>query len=241
MDGQDILNLIASSDTIIGLADKSSDDTVYRSTALKWANLVVDDIENRQQNFHWKFLEKTGTASTVASQHSYDLPADISGVKVLSVYERTNDVTYQYMDYSQFVKRVANPADNISTPSRLWTLYANTLRLYPVPAGVITIYMDYVKKATKFADNDTAIDIPDKYTKVVIDGILALAYKLDRQLGDEALQVQIYEGGMQKMVQDNLSSPPEIFRSTTHRERYVGSGELDGRNSILFPLDQTNM
>lgn len=241
MQGRELLDIVCSSSTVLGLSDKSSDDTVWRNTVLGWANLVKNDISNRQQTFHWRWLEKTSTTATVADQHSYDLPGDIDTSKIFAIYERTNDVTYQFIPYQKFVNLVANPSNDIGDPARWFTLWATTLRLYPVPSSVITIFLDYIKTITDIADDGVAIEIPEKYNTVLIDGILTYIYRFDPQLGDQSFQSQLYENGLAKMIKDNNQMIAENTMPTSHRERFLRRFEVNGRNSTFFPLGRQNI
>lgn len=229
-------------DKILNIADKSSQDTAYRAMALDWLNLIVADIANRQTNFHWKFLEKTATANTVANQHSYDLPSDIDGFKIIAIYDRTNDVTYTYVPYELFVRRVADPSASTGGNVVWWTYFADTIRLFPVPDSVWTFYLDYVKLPSEYTDSSSSqIEIPGKYNKVIMDGVLTYVYKFDPTLGDQVAQTQIYEAGIVRMIQDNEQTIAEATQPISHRVKYAAAGEVDGKNSILFPLDSTSM
>ncbi len=230
MTGEKILNILAGSGTQLGLSDKNTSDTDYRAMALDWLNLVNKDISNRQQNFHWRWLEKTSTMPTVEDQHSYDLPDDIDTNKINSIYDRTNNWTYVFISYDEFVRLVPNPSNSTGS-ARWYTLYATTLRLYPVPSSVYTLFMDYVKTISLIADASVAIDIPAKYDPVIIDGVLVYVYKYDPDLGDWAKQQIVYEAGIKRMIQDNNMSPSEKAIPESHRGR--SRGRL-GRG--LFPL-----
>jgi len=234
MNAAQILDIICGSSTVHGLMDKSSSDAKYRASALGWLNLIIQDIQNRQQNWHWRWLEKTATTSTVASQLNYELPTDIDTNKVLQVYDQTNDFTYRFIPYDRFKRMVADPSNNTGDP-KSWTLWANELLLYPVPLSVITVFMDYVSILTDASDNSTELSIPDKYRSVIIDGVLTYAYKFDPEMGNWQNQEAIYEIGIKKMLQDNQSNPAEIVKSESHRYRLMRN-KIDGRNSEYFPL-----
>ena len=220
-------------------ADKNSNDTEYRALALIWLDDIVKDIQNRQTTFHWRFLEKTATTPTVAEQHTYDLPSDIDTNKLMTVYDRTNDITYRFMPYSRFVRRVADPSSNIGRAT-IWTFYGNTLRLFPVPSSVITIFLDYIKIMPDATDNATTLDIPDKYKNIVINGLMMKAVQFDPDMGDARVQTALYEAQVNRMITDNSQMPAEIARPTSHRERWIRRRDIDGKNSFFFPLADEN-
>lgn len=219
-------------------ADKNSNDTEYRALALIWLDDIIKDIQNRQQSFHWRFLEKTATTSTVADQHSYDLPTDIDTNKLFAIYDRTNDITYRYMPYERFVKLVADPSNDTGDPT-IWTFFGTTLRLYPVPSSVITIYLDYIKIMADATDDATALSIPDKYKNTIIDGLMTKAYEFDPDMGNAQIQMAKYEAGISRMIVDNSQMIAEVARPVSHREKYFRSGDTDGQYGY-FPLADTN-
>lgn len=218
MTGSQFLDFLCGTSTSIGLMDKSGQDTAYRSFMLSCLNLTLKDIQNRQHGFHWKFLEKTATASTVANQLDYDLPTDIDGRKVFGVFDRTQDITYRYIDHDEFTRKVPDPSDN--TGDTVWyTIWAGNLKFFPIPDGAWTYYIQYIKQITPLADDSNSCEIPAKYDGVIIDGALRYAYKFDPQMGQEANQIQIYENGILTMQRDNSAQIDNLSVMQSHRYR----------------------
>jgi len=229
MTGESFLNFLCGTSGRIGMLDCNIDDTEYRGLVLQWLNLVIKDIAGRQQDWHYRFLEKTVTASTVADQLDYDLPTDIDGYKVFSVLDRTHNHTYRFCPHDKFLRFVPNPSLSTGAPY-LYTVWAGNLKLWPVPSSVFTIYLKYVKTLTALADDSNSTEIPAKYDSVVIDGVLVWAYKFDPQLGNADNQARIYEwgaggapgmptGGVQGLVLDNRININELGSSQSHRSR----------------------
>lgn len=242
MTGKLFLDFLVGATGQVGILDKNTSDTSYRSFMLQCLNLVAKDIQNRQKTWHWKFLENTATANTVANQHTYD-PPDGSGTapaidttKIFAIYDRTSDLTYNYVPYDKFVRSVADPSNNTGD-SVMWTFWANTFRLYPVPSSVKTIYLDYIQLLTAWGDSATSNEIPAKYDPVIIDGALVYAYKFDQELGDWRSQQQVYEAGIELMISDNRSEIANLSKTTSHRDRY--SGNIDSINSMILPINKT--
>lgn len=233
-------------DFLLAHADKNSNDTEYRSLGLRWLNLVVKDIQSKQVNFHWRFLEVKGaTFNTAANDFDYAfstiLPTTlIDTTKTIHVYEKTNDITFSFVPYERFRQMVADESENTGT-SAWYSIFANELLLYPVPDSVIAIYIDYIKLMSAVTDSSNVLDIPDKYEKVIIDGLLEYAYQFDTELGSMADQHVKYLEGVDLMIKENGQIIAENVRPVSHRDKYELRHELDGRNSILFPLDNQNM
>src|SRR3990167_3998305 len=225
MTGQEFLNVLCGSSAIEGLLDKNPDDTKFRATCLQWLNLVLKDIQNRQLSWHWRFLEKTATAPTVASQHTYDPPSDIDTHKIEAIYDRTYDRTYKFKPYDKFIRYVSDKS-NDTGQSYIWTWFANSIRLWPVPASIWTFYCDYISLITPLTDTAVSCEIPAKYDPVVIDGVLVYGYRFDPELGDWAKQQALYEGGIIKMIKDNSMMIAELTESQSHRTSRMELGEI---------------
>ena len=235
MTGKQYLDFLCGKSGQIGLLDKNVSDSSYRAFMLDCLNLVLKDIQNRQINWHWRFLEKTATAPTVASQIDYDLPTDIDTNKLFALYDRTNDRTYKYIPYEKFVKFVADPS-NSTGQAIWWTLWASMIKLWPIPSSVITFYLDYVALATAWTDAATSNEVPAKYDNVIIDGALVYAYMFDPELGDKASKTNDYERGVQKMIQDNNLMINDGGETESHRVRRFGA---DNGKHGAFPLDSS--
>lgn len=237
MNGSSILNTFCGSSSVHGLMDKNSSDSKYRTTALGWLNLIIKDIAKRQKNWHWRFLEKTATASTVANQMDYDLPTDIDTNKIFAISDRTQDRTYIYVPYEKFIRRVADPSNNSGNPI-WWTFWANVIKLYPVPSSVWTFYLNYIKVMASATDSSTTLDIPDKYEPVVINGLLMYGYKFDPDMGDFGTQKAVYDADADDMVSENLSMMGSLPYTDSHRDRLGRRDLTEGNNSVLFPINQ---
>ena len=298
-------------DFILSHCDKNSSDTDYRALALKWLNLVLKDIQSRQENFHLRFLEVKGTAfSLTADDFDYVLatiaPA-IDTEKVIHVYEKRNDITYRFVPYEKFRQYVADESEYSGT-TIYFSIFAGNLLLFPVPdfdavtgtttslaafklhdtaatfvtdkvvigmqvtdasgnTALITAvdgeteltldtdimgnaetysikevaFIDYIKTITAATDAATALLVPDKYEKVVIDGILEFAYQFDPELGSSTDQHARYEAGILKLIRENQQIIAENVRPISHRAKARINREIDGKNTLLFPLDSTSM
>lgn len=236
MTGQQFLDFLCSKNGQIGMLDKNYQDTSYRAFMLDCLNLVLKDISTYQVGWHWRFLEKSATAPTVADQHTYDLPTDIDTHKIEALSDRTYDRKYIFVPYDRFSRMFPDPS--VSTGSSIyWTLFANVIRLFPVPNTVWTMYIDYVKKITALTDSGSSnTDVPPKYDHIIIAGARAYAYGFDPDLGNEAQQIQIYKDGLDRMMSENKQVDSELCKTESHRDKF--KNVVDGWDSILYPLEK---
>ena len=228
---------------ILKLCDKNSADTGYKALALIWYDLVLKDIQNRQQNFHWRFLEILGTSfNTAVSDFDYvlttiDGSVPIDTTKIIHVYDKTNDWTYTFVPYERFRERVADEANDTGDPY-VYSIFAGNLLLWPVPDSITATLFDYVRMLADAADSATEILVPDKYKAVLYDGILKYAWSHDPELGDAGTKTLEYEAGITRMIADNQMIISENVIPISHRDKKrIGTG----RHTGLFPISTTNM
>lgn len=231
-------------DDFLKIMDKNSNDTEYRALALIWLDLVFKDIQNRQKGFHWRFLEGTDNFDTAANDFDYVLttiitPDVIDTTKVIHVYDKTNDRTYKYVPYDRFRRRIADETADTGEPY-IFSIWSDDLLLYPVPDGIVTTYIDYVKMITAAADSSATCTIPDKYKNVVYDGLKVHGFQFDPDMGDWKAQQQIYEAGIQRMKDENAVVVSDMGRPVSHRAKHMMKDDVDGMKSVYFPIEDAS-
>jgi hypothetical protein len=103
------------------------------------------------------------------------------------------------------------------------------------------LHVDYVKMITAATDAAGALDVPDKYEKVVIDGILEFAYLFDPELGAAADQRARFKDGLNSMIRENQQAISENKRPVSHRLKHMMRSDVDRRDSLQYPLDTENI
>ncbi len=186
----------------VGKIQTVSTDTNFRILATSWLNRVIKDIQTRQPR--WRWLEKTATFPTVVNQMSYDLPSDLQGGgdKIYDIRQKDSPVKLRYIDQGTLDLLEPDPGDSSGDPFH-YTVFSDSLRLWPVPSSVMTMYIRYLKNITALADTATANEIPSQYDNVVIDGALVHAYRYEEGWGNPQTQIQLYEAGVARMIRDN--------------------------------------
>lgn len=231
---------------LIAVMEKSSNEPStsggYREVALVWLKHIIKDIGNSQLSWHWRFLEKSATFPTVSGQHTYDQPDDIDTNKMFALYERTNDITYKFVDYNTFVRLVPDPSNHQGDPGRIWTFFGTTIRIFPVPNSVITVFLDYIRVMSNPTDDDTVLDIPDKYEDVVFKGMFEKAVRYDSDLGNLQLAKSEYRDALKRMKDENrMMIGDKRSMSISHKARHSGFHDHEGKNSIFLPLGGPNV
>ena len=219
MTGKGYLDFIVGISGQYGMADKNPNDTSFRAFVLQCLNLVGKDIQTRQDQWHWRWLEKTVTTTTVAEQMDYDLPDDIDTNKIFKVFDRNNDITYTYVEHDKFLRFVPDPSNNIGS-TMFWTFWANKMKLYPIPSDARTVFLKYIQTLSELTDSDSSTwEVPSKYDPIIIDGVMVYVYKFDPEIGDWKTQQQAYELGVQKMQRENSMMIDDLGSTESHRTR----------------------
>lgn len=133
---------------------------------------------------------------------TYDLPADIDGLKLYSLKRKDPEYKLNYIPQDQLDDSIPDPSVSSGHPT-VYTLWSSYVRLWPIPASEITMYLRYIKKITNFADDTTANEIPDKWEDVVLSGALVKAFRLDKRMNEMAFMQAEYDRGIERMQNDN--------------------------------------
>lgn len=175
------------------------------------------------------FTPITGTADGTTSDKLVDSTADFEddGIEVGMRVTNTTDSTYALVT-------AIDDANTLSLDSDIMVSGEG----YSIAKCV---HVDYVKVITAATDAATTLLVPDKYEKVVIDGMLQFAYQFDPELGSMADASTLYEAGIARMIRENQGIIAENVRPVSHRYKHKYRGAMDRKNSILFPLDSTSM
>jgi hypothetical protein len=196
--------------------DNLTTDTTFRALALDWLNRTLKNISAMQEGFHWRFLEATATFPTVAAQSSYSLPTDIDGHKVYTVTQTTDDRKLDFVPQDQVDKYLPDPTVSSGNP-KAYTLWDSSIRLMPIPSSIITMTMRYVKTITALTDAAVSSEIPAKWDDVVLQGMLAKAYKFDKRLDDAVDAQNHFLAGIERMKSDNAMVIDYVNIADSHK------------------------
>ncbi len=110
-----------------------------------------------------RLMEGKYTASTVASQKNYNLPAGYRQMRNFQV-NKTPVVSLQYISPEIFDRLWGGSTE--ATP-KFYTIIANEVQLGPIPDSIMTIEMLFYKKVDALSDSNTTEDMltdnPDIY------------------------------------------------------------------------------
>ncbi len=203
-------------------------DTNFERMVTEWANESLQEIWNgygMDKSPDWWFLRVTDTFPTIADQMTYDLPTAIDGNKVFSLRQKVDDVKLKYVDQREFDRIYPDPDDQSGGGNPLWyTIYGRDsttknpyIRLFPIPASVITMFIRYytVMDSYNNADSASTVILPDKYDSLLIKGILYKWYEFDSSRGNSGSKEGSFIKGIEEADQDN-KVPDEDLVSNSH-------------------------
>lgn len=116
--------------------------------------LAINSAISHYQSNRFFFNTNRATRDTSSSQEYYGLPTDY--ISLDSVVLTQNDSTW-YLDEESFdmMERMATSPTHTGFPAR-YAVYQEQLRLYPIPDGVYSMRMSYIRSLTAVsATSDT--------------------------------------------------------------------------------------
>lgn len=205
----------------------TTEDTNYQRMVTEWANESLQDIwigRGLEFSPKWWFLEKTATFPTVADQMTYDLPSDIDGLKVISVRQKEDDVKLTYIDQREFDRVFPDPDDMSGGGNPLWyiiygrdsTSKKGYIRLFPIPASVITMHIRYITVMDAYDNDDSSstVVLPGKMESVLMDGIIAKWYEHDPERGNASTKRSEFWEGIKKADQENKTTDHDMVANS---------------------------
>lgn len=218
----------------VGKIQTVSTDTNLRTIALNWLNRVIRHIASRDKQ--WTWLEKAVSFNTVEDVMSYSpmTDLDLSGRKILSIRQKETPKKLIYIDQQYFDELEPKPDSRTGNPE-FYTLWGQTIKLWPVPADVYTMYVRYIKTITAFTDATASTsDIPEKFDDVIQDGMKIHAFRMFPKWGNSANQVLVFESGIRNMKIDNTEILDDDGYQYAHT---IGKREL----REAFPFDESSV
>ena len=187
----------------------------------------------------WPFYDTSATFSTVAGQKDYTLAA--VGVSVTQglrdvVALRNDDHVIQYIGSDDADSNYPLNVSPSGDPWE-WSFWNDTVRFYPTPGGVSTIYVRGIRNATAFGEgsSDSATpDIPDPFHSVLVTYAIAKCYlqQEDPVMADQYTRGYMIElDNVARRYSDTPSPQPLVANSRSSTRFLSGMGRLRYANT----------
>lgn len=184
-----------------------TDDDVIR-----WINDAQEQIVLENDGL----MEATGTASSVANQKQYSLPADFSTLRALAY----KGYHLEALNFNEFNSQVdgyqSSDNTNTGTPTT-YMVWNNEVWLNPVPStsetNAITIY--YQKHPTSVGLLADPLSLPLQYHNTIIKYCMAQAYELDENFEAKQMKEAEFAADTQKLNDRNKWTAQETYPTIT--------------------------
>jgi hypothetical protein len=169
---------------------------------LGWINRAEKDFANRTHIF-----QDIATTSTVASQATYALPANLLSVRALMynnlggpppVPNTPNWIRLVPSNLEKFAQETPNfmstTTDTLSYP-RKYAIWNNQIYLYPPPltGGSSDLVLFYIAHPVQITDVNAQLNLDDAFEDGIIAYVLSKAYQKETEVDKMDEQTQIYE------------------------------------------------
>ncbi|QSJ04768.1 hypothetical protein [Cellulosimicrobium phage DS1] len=129
-------------------------------------------------------LKAESTTDVLVGQSEYDLTA-LSIHQIESIWcngQKLPDKNFS--EAENYIVESPNSYANSGNPA-FWYMYANVIRLWPVPEQTILggLKVFYTKLPARIVDGSTALSLPDKHFESICLWVMHKAYELDEEFG----------------------------------------------------------
>jgi hypothetical protein len=163
----------------------------------RWVNDGIEYIVMHNEGL----LEKVSTINRTANVQDYSLPSDLLMLKSVHTKINPESLSYTHMlgyDLQKFDSYIDGWDGTYfgTGPSYIYTIYADLLRVFPIPESDITdgfkFFYNRKPNTLDVGDDNVVLDLPITYHNGVVDYCLQQAYELDENFdGANAKQAQL--------------------------------------------------
>lgn len=152
---------------------------------IRWVNDAQREIIVQTEDL----LQASSLANTVANQQDYSLPTDLATLRSVHYkipgtqsFVRLKSLSMQ--EFDEYADGWEGTQFTATSPI-VYHVYANTIRLFPIPAsgGTGTLKIYYARKAANVTLTSDTLDLPETYFNAVVAYVLARAYEMDEDWG----------------------------------------------------------
>lgn len=150
------------------------------------------------------FMEATQSYTTTASvsdiTNGDGLPANYNVAIDLTDTSNGREQVIPFRRVTTLEEQYPDADDQPATYPQFWYYYAQTIRLYPRPAGAYTLRLRYYKKPTELTADDQVPEIPEEFGELLIRGAAYRILQVKDQYDFAAIHQNKYDELLQKMA-----------------------------------------
>ena len=176
----------------------------------------------------WPFFEKSWTLTTVADQGSY-LISDIGSGSVREITSVVDPagggVRLTLIDHADGEALWLGAGDQSGTP-RHFSIWEQSLHLWPKPEGAVTLNLRGYRKPTAWYDSGTTVvDADDRFHQSLVYYAIAQVYQLQEDLEVAQFYRQSFDEAVRLAAADVLRVPshrPLVLSGSRFHDSYSG-------------------
>lgn len=180
-------------------------DTQYSSTEIKdYLNDTQNDVFNE---YRLPFMQAsqgyTLVAGTSDITNGVGLPTDYVQALDITLTTAGYEKVLNYIDVSELDNIHPDPDDTTVNPVNVpenWYFYADTIKVYPVPAAAYTLTLRYYKKPTVLSSDSDVPDIPSEFQEILVMGAAYRVLQVKDNYDQAGILQNKYDEILQKLV-----------------------------------------
>lgn len=159
---------------------------------IRWLNMGAIEISAKNS-----VIQASATTDGITGEAAYTLDFMTNVIRIEDVFYGNQKL--QPMDKSTFREDLQQMVNEQGQPL-YWYIWANTMRIWPVPTVVETITIDYIARPDSVHTSGEYLPIPDLYYEQLCIFVLSKAYELDEDQEKSNTQRSLFEN---KLLEKN--------------------------------------
>lgn len=180
-------------------------DTGYSSTEIKnYINDAQNDVFNE---YRLPFMQATQpytlAAGTSDITNGSGLPTNYVQALDLTLTSAGYEEVIPYVDVSEIDQLYPDPDDTAVNPAGVpakWYFYADTIKVYPVPASAYTVSLRYYKNPTLVSSDADVPSLPSEFEELLVLGAAYRVLQVKDNYDQAAILQNKYDEILQKLV-----------------------------------------
>lgn len=173
------------------------DNVAFDQTKLtQFTNDGQRDVFN---TYRFPFMEREASLTTTAGEVTVStLPTDFQSSISLRRYSPSDTAgIMNYVDYEDFDERHPNPTVGDNAVPNEWTIFNNTITVFPKADTTHTLKLRYYKKPAELVNDSDVPEMPEEYSEVLV----LAGYKRALMHDDNYDQAQVVQQDIDQLVQ----------------------------------------
>jgi len=203
-------------------------DTGYSSAEIKsYINDTQNDVYNEYRlPFMQDVQAYTLTANVSDITNGTGLPTDYVQAMDITLTSSGREKVLTYMDTQTVDSMYPDPDDTTRHPANVpdkWYIYADTIKVYPVPNDAYTVSLRFYKKPTELSADADVPEIPSEFQELLIMGAAYRVMQVKDNYDQAAILQNKYDEILQKLVLK--CSQPQVGTPARMRINRYGLGK----------------